>query len=117
MLTSYTSFVQFQPCQKPHGPTDFPVRSLPGLTRQSINLHESHFRRGWITGSSPVMTISNRMTDHAHHPNSYSAASNPAVIFQYSTSRHGVMANTRPFGLRYQLVMPLWVHTMRACMA
>jgi hypothetical protein len=51
------------------------------------------------------------------YPNSYSPLSNPDVIFQYSTSRHGVIAKTRPFGLRYQLVMPLWVHTMRACMA
>ena len=51
------------------------------------------------------------------YPNSYSPRSNLDVIFQYSTSRHGVIAKTRPFGLRYQLVMPLWVHTMRACMA
>ncbi|WP_291687577.1 hypothetical protein [Bradyrhizobium sp.] len=31
--------------------------SLPGLTRQSIKLRKKTFRRGWITGSSPVMTI------------------------------------------------------------
>jgi hypothetical protein len=44
---------------------------------------------------------------------SYSPGLNCDVIFQYSTSRHGVIANTRPRLLRYQLVMPLWVHTMR----
>jgi hypothetical protein len=51
------------------------------------------------------------------HLISYSAGLNVEVIFQYSTNRHGVIANTRPCGLRYQLVMPLWVQTMRACCA
>jgi hypothetical protein len=36
--------------------------SLPGLTRQSINLPEKLLRRRWITGSSPVRTIPLGMT-------------------------------------------------------
>jgi hypothetical protein len=36
--------------------------SCPGLIRASIHLRNNFFRRGWITGSSPVMTVSIRMT-------------------------------------------------------
>ena len=67
-----------------------------------------------LLGTTLAMTVPKMSQTH---PNSYSAGSNLEVIFQYSTSRHGVIANTRPWRLRYQLVMPLWVHTMRACRA
>src|SRR5712664_3080969 len=36
--------------------------SCPDLIRASINLRNKFFQRGWVTGSSPVMTISIGMT-------------------------------------------------------
>src|SRR5216683_895745 len=38
--------------------------SCPDLIRASINLRKKFLRRRWITGSSPVTTISNRYEGH-----------------------------------------------------